>query len=107
MTGQEIKVILNPNREDERRILDYLLYCGKPKSRAIKAILLSYLDQQNGKSVDDRFLQAVREAVREELKAAHFSFGSSDTQGESAVVEEEPPVSAFEFLNELGKTGGF
>ena len=64
MKGKQVKVILNPDREDDRRIMDYLLYAGRSKSKAVKDAVLFYLDNTAYKNEGELLLQRVRDAVR-------------------------------------------
>ena len=99
MKGKQIKVILNPDREDDRRIMDYLLYAGRSKSKAVKDAVLFYLDKSTYRN-EDELLQRVRDALREELRGLNLAAVSEISKNSSFVPDEEP-VSPLDFLDEL------
>ena len=78
MKGQVVKVVLNPQRADEQRIVEYLLSCGKSKSKILKTAMLSYIDREAQLSEENRLLRKVREIIREELSSIKI-YGSNDT----------------------------
>ena len=43
MKSKIVRVVLNANREDDRCILDYFLYAGKPMSKLFKIAMSQYL----------------------------------------------------------------
>ena len=99
MKGKQVKVILNPDREDDRRIMDYLLYAGRSKSKAVKDAVLFYLDKSTYRN-EDELLQRVRDALREELRGLNLAAVSEISKNSSFVPDEEP-VSPLDFLDEL------
>lgn len=100
MKGKQIKVILNPDREDDRRIMDYLLYAGRSKSKAVKDAVLFYLDNSAYRNEGELFIQRVRDAVREELRGLNLA-AALEISKNSSFVPDEDPVSPLEFLDEL------
>ena len=100
MKGKQVKVILNPDREDDRRIMDYLLYAGRSKSNAVKDAVLFYLDNYAYGSRDKLLLQRVRDVVREELRGLSLAASSGSIEG-CALAPDEEPVSPLDFLDEL------
>ena len=70
MSSQRIKVILNPDREEDRRILDYLLYCGEPKSKVFKMALLQYMEAKTEDGSYEKLLREIRKVIRDELRNA-------------------------------------
>jgi len=103
MRGKRIKVILNPDREDDRRILDYLLYAGPSYSGAIKNALLAYLDTLDGENSSSRLLQEVKDAIRESVQGLHIAPNDSYNGSAQKDTDEEEPVSMLDFLDELEK----
>ncbi len=99
MKGKRVKVILNPDRKEDRRILDYLYYAGMPNSRAIKVAVLAYLDGERDDY--DRFLQQVKEAVRESVQGLQLSPMKESSMAGSVGVDDEEPVSMLDFLDAL------
>ena len=99
MKGKQVKVILNPDREDDRRIMDYLLYAGRSKSKAVKDAVLFYLDKSTYRN-EDELLQRVRDALREELRGLNLA-AMSEISKNSSFVPDEEPVSPLDFLDEL------
>ena len=100
MKGKQVKVILNPDRDDDRRILDYLLYAGCSKSKAVKDAVLFYLGNSAYRNRDELLLQQVREVVREELRDLGLTDASGSIES-SAFAPGEEPVSPLDFLDEL------
>ena len=97
MRGKIIKVFLNPNREDERRILDYLHYSGVSNSRAIKSAMLDFLDRQDGGRENGLLLQEVKETIRESFQGLQLNGNLTVPVSES----DEEQVSPFDFLDAL------
>jgi len=97
----QIKVYLNADHEEDRRILDFLPYAGVSTSKAFKTAMLRYIDYKNGDYQSDPFLQAVRKIIREELKEAQIQVVSqqagASTQPDDADIEVDPLA----FLDEL------
>lgn len=100
MSSQRIKVILNPNREEDRRILDYLLYCGEPKSRVFKTALLQYMEAKSESDGYEKLLREIRKAVREELRNVQPCGKEPFSQPVSPSVDDEE-VSPLDFLDQL------
>ena len=100
MKGKQVKVILNPDREDDRRIMDYLLYAGRSKSKAVKDAVLFYLDNSTFRDKDELLLQRVRDVVREELNGLSLAAASGSIESNTLTPDEEP-VSPLDFLDEL------
>ena len=48
MMAQIVRVVLNADREDDRRILDYLFYSGKPMSKLFKMAMHEFINRQDG-----------------------------------------------------------
>ena len=97
MRGKRIKLSLNPDREEDRRVMDYLYYSGTSISKAIKTAVLDYLDRRDGGRENSAFLQEVKEAVRESVQGLQLN--GNLTVPVSASDEEQ--VSPFDFLNAL------
>ena len=81
MRGKRIKISLNPNKEDDRRVLDYLFYSGTTNSKAIKAAVLDYLDRRDGKQDNSIFLQEVKDTIRESVQGLQI-IGSQEKNGQ-------------------------
>lgn len=106
MKGKRVKVILNPDRAEDRRILDYLYYAGVPFSKAIKTAVLFYLDRESGDK-EERLIQRVRDAIQESVRGMNIvtqKGDSAETAGNECVEEA---VSPLDFLDELEKGGLF
>ena len=106
MKGKRVKVILNPDRAEDRRILDYLYYAGIPHSKAIKTAVLSYLDRESGQK-EDPLLQQVRETIRESVRSLRIVTDEQGPAGLNSTEFEESPVSPLDFLEELEKGPSF
>lgn len=102
MKGKRVKVILNPDRAEDRRILDYLYYAGVPYSKAIKTAVLFYLDRETGDR-EERLLQRVRETIQESVRGMSITAQSCDPTGSASTEEDEESVSPLDFLDELEK----
>lgn len=105
MKGKRVKVILNPDRQKDRRILDYLYYAGMPNSKAIKVAVLAYLDGED--DGNDQFLQKVKEAVRESVQDLRLAPANGGSLSVSAEMDDEEPVSMLDFLDALEKGAAF
>ena len=65
----KITVRFNTGKVAERRVLEYLQTAGISYSKAVIKAINAYLDLQTEEERKDAFLQAVRNIVREELRA--------------------------------------
>ena len=101
-----MKVILNPDRAEDRRILDYLYYAGVPYSKAIKTAVLFYLDRETGDR-EERLLQRVRDTIQESVRGMSITAQSCDPTGSASTEADEESVSPLDFLDELEKGGLF
>ena len=99
MRAKGIKLYLNPNDADERRILDYLRYSGMSYTKAITRAVLFYLDAMDNNSEKDGFLQAVRDTIRESVKGLQIPSTAGDLS--TSEDDDEEPVSMLDFLDEL------
>ena len=106
MNGKRVKVILNPDRAEDRRILDYLYYSGMPYSRAIKTAVLSYLDRETGQQ-EDPLLRQVRETIRESVRSLRLVSEECDPAGQGHEEWADGQVSPLDFLDELEKGSSF
>ena len=102
MTGKRIKVILNPDRAEDRRILDYLYYAGVPYSKAIKTAVLFYLDRETGDR-EERLLQRIRDTIQESVRRMSIAAQGNEPTGSASTEEDEESVSPLDFLDELEK----
>lgn len=100
MSSQRIKVILNPDREEDRRILDFLLYTGEPKSKVFKAALLQYMEAKTEDGWQERLLREIRKVIREELQDVQFNSKDPFSQPVSQSIDDEE-VSPLDFLDQL------
>ena len=99
MRAKSVKLYLNPNDEDERRVLDYLRYSGTSITNAITRAVVFYLDAQDERSGKDGLPQAVRDTIRESVQGLAFS--SADNCQNATEYEDEEPVSMLDFLDAL------
>ena len=101
MNAHIVKIYLNPDREEDRRILDYLLYVGMPMSKTLKRAMMTYLDRQESGTTSDALLPEIRQIVREELQR-HSSLMENNGYSETVHANtDEDTVSALDFLAEL------
>ena len=68
MKSKIVRVVLNIDREDDRRILDYFHYAGKPMSKLFKIAMQQYLDRLDINGDHEVSLENIRKVVREELQ---------------------------------------
>ena len=102
MKGKRVKVILNPDRSEDRRILDYLYYAGVPYSKAIKTAVLFYLDRETGDR-EERLLQRVRETIQESVRGMSIEAQGCSPALSASAGEDGEAVSPLDFLDELEK----
>lgn len=104
MKSQLVRVVLNPDREQDKRILDYLLYAGESMSKAFKTAMLYFIDNRNGNFNHEMLLQEMRKVMREELQ--HFQ--PTDPAYFSQPMPQSPnedEVSPLDFLDQLEAMG--
>ncbi len=96
-----IKTYLNPNNEDERRVLDYLMYAGIPNSHALIHAVLFYLDAKDGKDDNSRLVEQVKAAVRESVQGMQIARIDDVPCSQPGQQEAEEPVSMLDFIEAL------
>ena len=99
--AQIVRVVLNADREDDRRILDYLLYAGKPMSKLFKMAMHEFIDRQDGAGEEDRKLADIRRVIREELQSLKISEPVASFSQPVNEDDEDTVVSPFDFLDAL------
>lgn len=104
---QIIKVVLNSDRAEDRKILDYFPYAGMSMSKVFKTAMLQFIDRQNGEFSNEPLLRAVRQAIREELKSAQIQTSGEQSQQATRQIEDEEDVDPLAFLDELDKLASF
>lgn len=97
MRAHRIKINLNPDREADRRVLDYLHYSGVSNSKAIITAVCAYLDRQDA-GEGSRFLQEVKETIRESVQGLQLAPSSGAL---NAATTEDEDVSPLDFLDAL------
>ncbi|MBR3083201.1 MAG: hypothetical protein IKH03_01325 [Oscillospiraceae bacterium] len=105
MKPQIVRVVLNVNREEDRRILDYFLYAGKPMSKLFKTAMLQYLDRLDMNGDLEVSLENIRKVVREELQRLPQTAGSSSSLQPVTDYDDDSLVSPLDFLDELEAMG--
>ena len=68
MNSQRVKVVLNPDRDEDRRILVFLQSADEPMSKVFKAAMLQYVESSIGGVNHEKLLRDIREIVHEELQ---------------------------------------
>jgi hypothetical protein len=101
MRAKRIKISLNPGKEADRRVLDYLQSAGVSNSRAIIIAVLDYLDRQEQNNDNRAFLQEVRDTIRESVQAIPFSHSAGYSREESGEASVEDAVSPLDFLDSI------
>lgn len=107
MMAQIVRVVLNADREDDRRILDYLLYAGKPMSKLFKMAMHEFIDRQDGAGAEERMLANIRRVIREELQNLKISGPVESFSQPVNEDDEAPAVSPFDFLDALEQMDSF
>ena len=105
MKPQIVRVVLNADREDDRRILDYFLYAGAPMSKLFKTAMLQYLDRLDMNGDREVSLENIRKVVREELQRLPQSARSSSSFQMVPDYDDDSLVSPLDFLDELEAMG--
>lgn len=103
MKSQFVRVVLNAERKEDKRILDYLLYSAEPMSKVFKTAMLQFLDRRDNSS-DEALIENIRNVIREELQRAQFLSCGAVSQP-VALADEEEVVSPLDFLDQLGEIG--
>ena len=101
MKSKIVRVVLNANREDDRRILDYFLYAGKPMSKLFKNAMLQYLDRLDINGDREVSLENIRKVVREELQRLPQTSGNQSTFQPVPDNDDDSLVSPLDFLDQL------
>ena len=101
MKSQIVRVVLNANWEDDRRILDYFLYAGKPMSKLFKTAMLQYLDRMDGNPDREVSLDNIRKIVREELQRIPQTAGNQSAFQPVPDHDDDSLVSPLDFLDQL------
>ena len=104
MRAKRITLYLNPDREEERRTLDYLQYARQSNSKAIAAAVTWYLDHRDRESaMNDRLLREVRDTIRSSLQGVQsVPADASSVSGDAPVDDQEDQVDPLEFLEAFG-----
>ena len=103
MKAKGIKIYLNPNHEEDRRVMDYLLYSGVSNTKAITKAVIFYLDTLEGRCDNSQLLEQIRGAVRESLKDLQLNSQAVDFPSQVVQQDTEEPVSVLDFIEELQK----
>ena len=107
MMAQIVRVVLNAGRESDRRILDYLLYAGKPMSKLFKMAMHEFIDRQDGAGEEEKMLADIRRVIREELQNLKISGPVESFSQPVNEDDEAPAVSPFDFLDALEQMDSF
>ena len=102
-----VRVVLNADREGDRRILDYLFYSGKPMSKLFKMAMHEHIDRQDGVGEEERMLADIRRVIREELQNLKISEPVASFSQPVNEDDEDPAVSPFDFLDALAQMDSF
>ena len=105
MKSPIVRVVLNADREEDRRILDYFLYAGKPMSKLFKIAMLQHLDRLDVNGDREVSLENIRKVVREELQRLPQTAGSSSSFQPVPDYDDDSLVSPLDFLDELEAMG--
>lgn len=101
MRAKGIKIYLNPNRKEDRRVLDYLCYAGVPYTKAIVDAVSFYLDAQEGTDGNSRLIEQIKIAVRESVQGLQIASVGGVYSSQPSQQELEEPVSMLDFIEAL------
>lgn len=104
MKPQIVRVVLNSEREDDREILDYLRYAGKPMSKLFKQAMRQFIANNNG-TQEEVSLANIRKLIREELRELKISGTNGSLSEPSGGFEDDSDISPFDFLDAMEKMG--
>ena len=107
MMAQIVRVVLNADRDSDRRILDYLFYAGKPMSKLFKMAMHEFIDRQDGAGEEEKMLADIRRVIREELQNVKISGPAESFSQPVNEDDEAPAVSPFDFLDALAQMDSF
>jgi hypothetical protein len=102
MKAKRIYLRLNPGKDTDRRVLDYLENSGVSNGKAITAAVLDYLDRQEQKRESKVLLQEVKETILECFQT--FQLSAVDRAASTPPAEESDDVSPLDFISDM--TGG-
>ncbi len=103
MKADRIQINLNPSKDDERRVLDYLRYSPLSYSKTLIPAVLAYLDMQEGLTENERLLQQVSDTVRKTLQEFWRNLPDSQPMPSASVLieQDQDEVSPLDFLKEM------
>ena len=107
MKSKIVRIALSEEREDDRRILDYLFYSGIPMTKAMKIAVLRYLDELESPGKEGLSLTNIRNVIREELQNVLLTGSMTPASEPLRYDSGEEPVSPLDFLDELEKMDNF
>ena len=107
MSVKNIKIRLNLEKEDDRRVYDYLLHAEKSHSKAVIFAVCGFLDLSEEKAKEDIFLQRVVDTIREEAVKLnpftgllqYLSQPTAQTYLETENAQEEAEENMLDFLD--------
>lgn len=103
MRAKRIKINLNPTRDDERRVLEYLQCSQVSNTKAVVIAVMDYLERQEQLCENRSFLQEVKDTIRESVTG--LSFPTADVQFQpQESPEQEDDAEPLSFLSQM--TGG-
>ncbi len=101
MKAKGIKIYLNPDHEEDRRVIDYLLYARESNTKAIVNAVNFYLDAQEGKN-DNGLLGQIKAAVRESIQGLQIAPVNAGFSSRPVQQEPDDEVSMLDFIEALG-----
>jgi hypothetical protein len=103
MKSKRVYITLNPERDKDRRILDYLKAAECSSGKAISVAVLNYLDWQDHSGEYAALLQTVRDTIRECFQT-RSDLDSAKSLPTASAEDDENPVSPLDFIDAI--TGG-
>jgi hypothetical protein len=102
MKSKRVYLRLNPDKDTDRRVLEYLENSGVSNGRAITVAVLDYLDRQEETRESKAFLQEVKDTILECFQL--FQVSGADRSASTPSAEEDDAVSPLDFIDAM--TGG-
>jgi hypothetical protein len=103
MNSKRIYITLNPKRDEDRRVLEYLQNAEGSCGKAVIVAVVDYLDRKEHGGEYGALLQTVQDTIRECFQALAIQSSIQKTQTSSAENDDEM-ISPLDFIDAM--TGG-
>jgi hypothetical protein len=103
MKSKRIYFTLNPKKEDDQLVLEYLQNAGCPYGKAIIIAVLDYLNRQKQDSECKELVQVVRDTIQDCFHSLSAYNSAQEAQAPTTEISDES-VSPLDFIDAM--TGG-